>query len=100
MPHIRYVLNPDYTTGALSAEQLSQGQVKESKHFEALAARMRSTGWTITDVFRLLMVFPFMRSREDERLHAFWTRRLRDQTSICGRATDEEFTIALMGQSD
>eukprot|EP00913_Durusdinium_trenchii_P022665 g21286.t3 len=88
---LRYVLSQEgYSTAALASQELSPAQVKEAKHFEALTARMASTGWKPSDLLRLLALFPFVRS-DGEKFHAFWTRRLRDKSlPDSGRPTREE----------
>mmetsp|Transcript_49404 Transcript_49404/g.105153 ORF Transcript_49404/g.105153 Transcript_49404/m.105153 type:complete len:913 (-) Transcript_49404:104-2842(-) len=78
VPKVRYVLSDDgYATGPDPAPELSASQTKEAKHFEALAGRMKSSDWSSSEVLALLALYPFARSSESERFHAFWTRRLR-----------------------
>lgn len=87
---LRYALSCEGYGSASRVEQLSAAQAKESKHFEALTARMVSTAWRPCDLLRLLAVFPFLRN-DSEKFHAFWTRRLRDKLlPAFGRPTREE----------
>lgn len=97
---LHYALGLEYTTGGVRATELSAAQVKEAKHFEALAGRMRSAGWTTRQALGLIALFPFGRSSGEERFHAFWTRRLRDKSEVGGRASHEELETVASRQGE
>eukprot|EP00494_Astrolonche_serrata_P019350 UN19553 len=44
--------------------------------------------------------FPFGRTGDNEKFHAFWTRRLRDKSETGGRPTSEEVTNLCERQAD
>jgi len=95
---LRYALCTEYTTGQKS--ELTQSQTREAKHFEALAERMRSTAWTAREMLGLLALFPFGRTCDTEKFHAYWTRRLRDKSDGNGRPSQEELNECLARQSE
>lgn len=87
---LRYSLGHSYATGGVTSAGLSVQQAKEAKHLEALSQRMRKSDWKAGEVLALIALYPFGRSRETEKFHAFWTRRLRDSSALCGRPSSEE----------
>ncbi|CAE7236026.1 rpsF [Symbiodinium pilosum] len=79
---LRYALSTEGYATAVASTELSPAQVKEAKHLEALTNRMASasSSWRPRDLLRLLALFPYARSSDSEKFHAFWTQRLRDKT--------------------
>eukprot|EP00929_Paragymnodinium_shiwhaense_P091706 TRINITY_DN5161_c0_g1_i2.p1 TRINITY_DN5161_c0_g1~~TRINITY_DN5161_c0_g1_i2.p1 ORF type:complete len:893 (-),score=201.90 TRINITY_DN5161_c0_g1_i2:52-2730(-) len=104
---LRYALNQEYITGREACQELSTMQLKESKHFDALASRMRAAGWTAGEAVALMALYPFVRTGDSEKFHAFWTRRLRDSSKggeeakdlQGGRALEDELEKVAMSQA-